>query len=322
MARKPTTKAAVAETVIPEVAAAPAPAPAANAVTVASANVQAELVFIQKMLTNPKVDVKKLRELLNMRNEARADEARMIYNRAMRDAQQEIEPIARDAQGENSKYAKLEDIDRLIRPIYTKHGFSLSFNNGEMPIPQVRVLCTVAHIDGHSEMKQLDGYLDNAGPKGIKNKTDMQGLGSSVSYLRRYLTCMIFNVVLFNEDDDAARRNKAAAANDKFTSKVNEQAKNPPKVSDAKFTDVIPPPDAVIVPVPVHLADETQNKKFKSAKGAAGYLGVALDKMPDKKQRTNVLLDNTHILKLLEAQGEKETITKLHAIANGTAHAE
>jgi hypothetical protein len=38
--------------------------------------------------------------------------------------------------------------------------------------------------------------------KGRPNKTALHGLGSSVSYLRHYLTCMIFNVVMRGEDDD------------------------------------------------------------------------------------------------------------------------
>jgi hypothetical protein len=45
----------------------------------------------------------------------------------------------------------------------------------------------------------LDGALDDAGKDGTKNKTGIQAMGSTVSYLRRYLVCMIFNV---STDDD------------------------------------------------------------------------------------------------------------------------
>jgi hypothetical protein len=64
------------------------------------------------------------------------------------------------------------------------------------------VFCDVLHSEGHRERKSLTGSLDTVGPNGSRNKTDIQGLGSSTSYLRRYLTCMIFNVTISNEDRD------------------------------------------------------------------------------------------------------------------------
>jgi hypothetical protein len=96
-----------------------------------------------------------------------------------------------------------------LRPIYTRNGFCLSFNSEPVEGPNVRVICGVSHDAGHSKTFQLEAALDMAGPQGKANKTPLHGLGSSVSYLRRYLTCMIFHVVFANDDNDGQRPSRA-----------------------------------------------------------------------------------------------------------------
>lgn len=166
------------------------------------------LDIIQAFVENPQVDVDKLGQLLALREREEARAAETAYNVAMKMAQSEMQPVLRDAKNEssNSRYARLETIDRMIRPIYARHGFSLSFNSGKPEKPgALRVICRVLHEAGHSKECELEGDLDMTGPKGTANKTSIQGLGSSASYLRRYLTLMIFNVVLTNEDDDGQK---------------------------------------------------------------------------------------------------------------------
>lgn len=177
------------------------------------------LTLISKAARDPTVDVAKMQALLDMRATLIKQEAEVDYNCAMRDAQSEMSSVVRDAQNThtNSRYARLETIDAAIRPVYTKHGFSLSFNTvpGAEPEPPahaasktakttelVHLVCTVRHVKGHSTKHELSGALDMSGAKGTANKTSIQGLGSSVTYLRRYLTLMIFNLTLRDEDDD------------------------------------------------------------------------------------------------------------------------
>lgn len=154
---------------------------------------------------DPATDPAKARELLSLLGDIQKREAEAAFSMAMMKAQDEITPVVRDAENSHthSKYARLETIDAKIRPIYTKHGFSLSFNSAEPRSKDaVRVLCDVRHIAGYTKTYELEGDLDISGAKGASNKTSIQGLGSSVYYLRRYLTLMIFNVVLTGEDND------------------------------------------------------------------------------------------------------------------------
>ena len=50
--------------------------------------------------------------------------------------------------------------------------------------------------------KHFDLALDGVGLKGNPNKTAVQASGSTISYGRRYLKLMVFDVVLTNEDND------------------------------------------------------------------------------------------------------------------------
>lgn len=169
-------------------------------ITTESQNV---LAGIMRAASDPNVDVAKLKSLLDMQKEILSHQAEIAFNAAMNDCQGEIKPVARNAQNNHtkSKYAKLEKVDDAVRDIYAAHGFSLSF--GSEPVDGgVKVTCLVAHKQGHSRSYQLQGELDMSGAQGKANKTSIQGLGSTISYLRRYLTLMIFNIVLTDEDTD------------------------------------------------------------------------------------------------------------------------
>jgi ERF superfamily len=165
------------------------------------------LNFLARAVRDPAIDVTKLESLLRMQREIVADDARLQFNRAMSAAQGEMQPVLRNARNEqtSSRYATLEAVDAAIRPIYARHGFCLEFNSEPLDGPNVRIVCEVSHVGGHSKKYCLEAALDVAGPKGTGNKTPVQGLGSSVSYLRRYLTSMAFNVVLTNDDNDGNR---------------------------------------------------------------------------------------------------------------------
>lgn len=158
---------------------------------------------LARAIYDPSIDAAKLQTL----REIVADEARLEFNIAMNAAQAEMLPVTRDAKNDqtNSKYARLETIDAAIRPIYTKHGFHLSFNSEPIDGPNDRIVCEVTR-GRHTKKFQLEAAPDTAGPQGKPNKTPLHGLASTVSYLRRYLTCMIFNIVLANEDNDGNRR--------------------------------------------------------------------------------------------------------------------
>lgn len=158
-----------------------------------------------QMALQQDVDVAKLESLMEMQKSWLADEAFRAYAAAMNLCQREMPVVVRDKENKHTKtmYAQLETIAAAIRPIYTKHGFSLEFSEAECPMEgHRRIVCNIQHEAGHQKQFHLDSMLDDAGTKGATTKTPIQALGSTVSYLRRYLTLMIFNIAVADEDKD------------------------------------------------------------------------------------------------------------------------
>lgn len=164
--------------------------------------------IISRAASDPNVDIDKMERLLAMRERMLDREAEQAFNEAMREAQAEMPQVVRDAKNEQtrSRYARYETISRKMAPIIAKHGFSLSFGTAESPLPNhYRITCRASHVAGHSRDYFADVPSDMVGMKGNQNKTATHGFGSTMSYGKRYLKTLIFDVSLTDEDDDGNR---------------------------------------------------------------------------------------------------------------------
>lgn len=166
-------------------------------------NATSLLQAITQASANPDVNIEKMERLFAMHKELVAKEAEAAFNAAMARAQAKIEPVANNASNSqtNSRYAKLAQINRDITPIITAEGLSISFDAGEAPAGLQRIVAIVSHSAGHSRSYHLDLPMDDVGAKGTVNKTKVHATGSTNSYGRRYLVCMIFNVTTEDDDD-------------------------------------------------------------------------------------------------------------------------
>lgn len=150
------------------------------------------------------VDPDALEKLMALQERWQAVQARKAYAVAMSAAQRDMPTIPKNGWNPQtkSKFEKMEDIVRLITPVYTKHGLSLSFDQQKAEQEKgVRVVCYITHKDGHETTRFLEAGIDDAGMQGTKNKTNVQGTGSTISYLRRYLMKMTFNLDTGDDND-------------------------------------------------------------------------------------------------------------------------
>lgn len=162
--------------------------------------------MIERAARDPSMDIDKLQRLIEMRERQEAKEAERAFDAAMSLAQAEMRPVAADANNPQtkSKYASYYALDRALRPIYTKHGFSLSFDTGEATVAEhVRVLCRIS-CAGHSRVPHIDMPADGKGAKGGDVMTKTHATGSAVQYGTRYLLKMIFNIAVGGDDDGNA----------------------------------------------------------------------------------------------------------------------
>lgn len=171
---------------------------------------------IAKAASDPDVNIDKFERLMAMSERADARAAEREFNVSMNEAQEEIRPIAADASNPQtrSKYASYFALDKALRPIYTKHGFSLSFDTGDSAsADMVRVLCYVSHRDGHSRTYKADMPADGKGAKGGDVMTKTHATGAAMTYGQRYLLKMIFNIAVGDDEDG----NKAGDTSKKIT---------------------------------------------------------------------------------------------------------
>jgi hypothetical protein len=192
------------------------------------------MATISRAASDPNVNVDKLERLVALKERSDAKEAEREFNIAMNKVQEEIRPIAADASNPQtrSKYASYLALDKALRPIYTKHGFNLSFDTGDAARPEeVRVLCYAGHDAGHSRTYKVDMPADGKGAKGGDVMTKTHATGAAMTYGQRYLLKMIFNIAVGDDDDG----NKAGDTNAKITA---EQAETIRELIDRSGSDI------------------------------------------------------------------------------------
>jgi hypothetical protein len=161
------------------------------------------LAFIDRAARDPAIDVTKMRQLIDMKLSIEAHAAERAFDAAMATAQAAMRPIATDADNPQtrSRYASFAALDRAVRGIYTEHGFSLSFSTGEARDGEVLVLCRVAHIAGHARDCRVPVPADGKGARGGDVMSRTHATGAAITYGRRYLLAMIFNLAVERDDD-------------------------------------------------------------------------------------------------------------------------
>ena len=160
---------------------------------------------IVKAASDPNTDVEKMERLWQMYERIESRNAEAEFNKSLNRCQNQMGRISADANNPQtrSKYATYAQLDRVLRPIYTREGFSLSFDTGDAPQESyVRVLCYVSHESGFTRTYRADMPADGKGAKGNDVMTKTHAAGSAMSYGSRYLLKLIFNVAVGEDDDD------------------------------------------------------------------------------------------------------------------------
>lgn len=244
------------------------------------------LAIIDKASTDPRCNIEKMRALLDMKMELIKDDRKQAYINAMVDAQTEMTPIVTKEWNDSTKsfFAKLAHVDYIIRPIYTRHGFSLSFDSAKEADGSITMFVDVLHRNGHSERKRFNAEVDDRGPKGTPNKTKPQGAASTGTILQRKLTVMVFNLTFINQDDDG------------------QGGKIDPNKEDRFRKDGAPA------------------KEKLSLEDATNLLEQKLRNEPDKAKRGEILMRHVKVLGALSEAGQTDKEQELRKLAEEVAN--
>lgn len=201
------------------------PPTSAPATSPARSEHQALLAMISAAAANPDVNVDKLERLMAMRDRAVAAEKEQAFNEAMAAAQEEMEPVRADARNPEtkSKYASHAALDRALRPIYTKHGFALSYNTESSAVPEMMIFVCFATAKGHTRKYTLDLPVDGKGAKGGAVMSRVHATSSGATYGMRILLKMIFNIAVDRDDDGNAAGKTVIDDVDPEVLKINQR---------------------------------------------------------------------------------------------------
>lgn len=194
-----------------------------QSVTAPASETAAIFSMIERVAADPSVSVERVEQLFGLYQRMQADRAQKAFAAALVDAQKDMAPIAKDADNSQTKsrYATYDALDRALRPIYTEHGFAVSFNTEQSALEShVRIVCTVVHRDGHERTYSVDMPCDGKGAKGGDVMTKTHAMGSAITYGRRYLLASAFNIATTERDDDG---NAAGGAIDGLISEAQLQ---------------------------------------------------------------------------------------------------
>ena len=178
----------------------------------------AVLALVERAALDPRADVEKLERMMAMYERLKAKEAELAYNAAKgrilkrlagikifknKSALYEIEK-GKPQRGtyEAFKYAPLEEIDKHLRPLLAKEDLDLSYSDEPLEGGGILIRGRLKHLPGgHYEDSFMPAPLDTTG-----GKSNVQAVGSTNSFLRRYVACNIFNIVVVGDDDDRHNR--------------------------------------------------------------------------------------------------------------------
>jgi hypothetical protein len=124
--------------------------------------------------------------------------------KALNEFQAEVVKVGKTADNPffKSKYADLGSIMKEAQPVLTKHGLSvIQFPDNLDGTPALTTI--VMHTSGQSQRATMPLLL---------SKQDPQGLGSAITYARRYSYAAALQIVIDEDDDGNKERQPAAQA--------------------------------------------------------------------------------------------------------------
>lgn len=181
----------------------------------------AVLSMIERAARDQSVDLDRMERLIDMRERMMAAQRAQEYARDFAAMQAELPIIPERGKGHNNvRYALWEDVNELIKPVLSKHGFSLSFKvtdaeNG------VEVKAILRHVSGHTDETTKRFAADTSG-----SKNAIQAIGSSISYGKRYTASALLNLTSRGEDDDGVNAAKAETITEEQVAQIRELLEN------------------------------------------------------------------------------------------------
>lgn len=170
---------------------------------------------IMKLAADPNIDVGKITALIELDRGMQRDQAKREFDLAFAELSATLPRITKKGEvkyPENKNqpngpmvkafnYAKFEDILELVQPLLNLHRFQIAFDTEPHSDGKITVIGFLRHAAGHEISAKFGPLmLDTSG-----GKNNIQAVGSTFSYGKRYCLTALLNLVFEGEDDDGVR---------------------------------------------------------------------------------------------------------------------
>jgi hypothetical protein len=159
---------------------------------------------------DPNIDAGKMEQMVKLTTTLQDRERESQFNRDKNAAIMEMPVVTKEGlivirdkvtnvvTRTQGRFAKWEDIDRVTRPILSRHNLALAFDVAERSTGGVLVTPILTHANGYTERgSAMPVPADTSG-----SKNAAQAIGSAVAYGKRYTGCAMLNIVTEGVDDD------------------------------------------------------------------------------------------------------------------------
>lgn len=165
--------------------------------------VEQRMAMLREALINPDVDPAKAVAMAELMFRLEDRDRQAEFNRDKIAAKKAMPAIFKRGYDDHKKkpYVLFEDMQRAIDPVLERFNLMLDFEVGNVG-NDIAVTPVLRHQNGWVERGGTLKGPSDAGP----GRSPIQGVGSSVSYLKRYCTEAILNLVRDGEDNDGAIR--------------------------------------------------------------------------------------------------------------------
>jgi len=151
--------------------------------------------------------VEALERLVALKERVDRENARRAFFEALSRAQDEMPEIPKRHQASivtksgaafSYRYAALEDITRVVRPVLARHGLSYAWDvtQGENALV---VTCVLRHVDGHEERASFPVPVDSGA-----RMSAAQANGAALTYGRRQSLIAVLGLTTADDDVDGA----------------------------------------------------------------------------------------------------------------------
>jgi len=170
-----------------------------------------QIVDILRIAIEGKVDVGTIERLVALKERSDAKFAATEMNLALAAFQSECPPIQKKSTAKITtksggqyayKYAELDQIARVTRPLLTKHGLSYSWDSS-LENDRISCTCTLRHVGGHF---QTASFATSTKTESAMN--DQQKVAAALTYARRQSLIQVLGLTTTDPDTDGGSTEK------------------------------------------------------------------------------------------------------------------